>query len=116
MWPCGGSLPCPSSARALRGLCIPSSHWLLLQLLGFTSALLQQEKKKKKPTTQRVISSPPFLPIYQGTSANPGINQRALQLLFSEVRSKASDWDYAITVSVAEIYNEALRYAKSWGS
>uniref|UniRef100_A0A8C3B8J3 Kinesin-like protein n=1 Tax=Cairina moschata TaxID=8855 RepID=A0A8C3B8J3_CAIMO len=45
----------------------------------------------------------------EGTSANPGINQRALQLLFSEVRSKASDWDYAITVSVAEIYNEALR-------
>ncbi|KAM9183029.1 kinesin-like protein KIFC3 isoform 2-T3 [Mergus octosetaceus] len=45
----------------------------------------------------------------EGTSTNPGINQRALQLLFSEVRSKASDWDYAITVSVAEIYNEALR-------
>ncbi|NXK53613.1 KIFC3 protein, partial [Chauna torquata] len=45
----------------------------------------------------------------EGTSANPGINQRALQLLFSEVHSKAADWDYAITVSVAEIYNEALR-------
>ncbi|NXJ13566.1 KIFC3 protein, partial [Odontophorus gujanensis] len=45
----------------------------------------------------------------EGTSANPGINQRALQLLFSEVRSKAADWDYAISVSVAEIYNEALR-------
>ncbi|XP_064375447.1 kinesin-like protein KIFC3 isoform X3 [Dromaius novaehollandiae] len=45
----------------------------------------------------------------EGTSANPGINQRALQLLFAEVRSKAADWDYAITVSVAEIYNEALR-------
>ncbi|NXP39970.1 KIFC3 protein, partial [Leiothrix lutea] len=45
----------------------------------------------------------------EGTAANPGINQRALQLLFSEVRSKAADWDYAITVSAAEIYNEALR-------
>ncbi|XP_015729143.1 kinesin-like protein KIFC3 isoform X2 [Coturnix japonica] len=45
----------------------------------------------------------------EGTSTNPGINQRALQLLFSEVRSKAADWDYAISVSVAEIYNEALR-------
>ncbi|KFV76374.1 Kinesin-like KIFC3, partial [Struthio camelus australis] len=45
----------------------------------------------------------------EGTRANPGINQRALQLLFAEVRSKAADWDYAITVSVAEIYNEALR-------
>ncbi|NXE84032.1 KIFC3 protein, partial [Cochlearius cochlearius] len=46
----------------------------------------------------------------EGTAANPGINQRALQLLFSEVRGKAADWDYAISVSAAEIYNEALRY------
>ncbi|NXS43855.1 KIFC3 protein, partial [Balaeniceps rex] len=45
----------------------------------------------------------------EGTAANPGINQRALQLLFSEVQSKAADWDYAISVSAAEIYNEALR-------
>ncbi|XP_010115617.1 PREDICTED: kinesin-like protein KIFC3, partial [Chlamydotis macqueenii] len=45
----------------------------------------------------------------EGTAANPGINQRALQLLFSEVRGKAADWDYAISVSAAEIYNEALR-------
>ncbi|NXF36029.1 KIFC3 protein, partial [Nyctibius bracteatus] len=45
----------------------------------------------------------------EGTPANPGINQRALQLLFSEVRSKAADWDYAISVSAAEIYNESLR-------
>ncbi|XP_044515287.1 kinesin-like protein KIFC3 [Gracilinanus agilis] len=45
----------------------------------------------------------------EGTIENPGINQRALQLLFSEVQEKASDWEYTITVSVAEIYNEALR-------
>ncbi|XP_072492796.1 kinesin-like protein KIFC3 isoform X4 [Notamacropus eugenii] len=45
----------------------------------------------------------------EGTIENPGINQRALRLLFSEVQEKASDWEYAITVSVAEIYNEALR-------
>ncbi|KAH0619424.1 hypothetical protein JD844_000038 [Phrynosoma platyrhinos] len=45
----------------------------------------------------------------EGTRENPGINQRALQLLFSEVQAKASDWEYRITVSVAEIYNEALR-------
>lgn len=58
-----------------------------------------------------VFSHPPLIiPIHQGTAANPGINQRALQLLFSEVRSKAADWDYAISVSAAEIYNEALRY------
>ncbi|XP_048365172.1 kinesin-like protein KIFC3 [Sphaerodactylus townsendi] len=45
----------------------------------------------------------------EGTPENPGINQRALQLLFSEVQAKASAWDYKITVSVAEIYNEVLR-------
>ncbi|KAF6288284.1 kinesin family member C3 [Rhinolophus ferrumequinum] len=45
----------------------------------------------------------------EGTPENPGINQRALQLLFSEVQEKASDWEYTITVSVAEIYNEVLR-------
>ncbi|XP_067327022.1 kinesin-like protein KIFC3 isoform X2 [Anolis sagrei] len=45
----------------------------------------------------------------EGTRENPGINQRALQLLFSEVQAKASDWEYRISVSVAEIYNEALR-------
>ncbi|KAK4813842.1 hypothetical protein QYF61_001940 [Mycteria americana] len=45
----------------------------------------------------------------EGTAANPGINQRALQLLFSEVQGKVADWDYAISVSAAEIYNEALR-------
>ncbi|XP_060041448.1 kinesin-like protein KIFC3 isoform X6 [Erinaceus europaeus] len=45
----------------------------------------------------------------EGTSENPGINQRALQLLFSEVQEKSSDWEYTITVSAAEIYNELLR-------
>ncbi|XP_043842946.1 kinesin-like protein KIFC3 isoform X2 [Dromiciops gliroides] len=45
----------------------------------------------------------------EGTVENPGINQRALQLLFNEVQEKAADWEYTITVSVAEIYNEALR-------
>ncbi|XP_059939235.1 kinesin-like protein KIFC3 isoform X2 [Mesoplodon densirostris] len=45
----------------------------------------------------------------EGTLENPGINQRALRLLFSEVQEKASDWEYTITVSAAEIYNEVLR-------
>uniref|UniRef100_A0A8C2YNU9 Kinesin-like protein n=2 Tax=Chinchilla lanigera TaxID=34839 RepID=A0A8C2YNU9_CHILA len=45
----------------------------------------------------------------EGTLENPGINQRALQLLFSEVQEKAADWEYTITVSVTEIYNEVLR-------
>lgn len=51
----------------------------------------------------------------QGTPENPGINQRALQLLFSEVQEKASDWEFTITVSAAEIYNEALRLEAGGG-
>ncbi|XP_004565829.1 kinesin-like protein KIFC3 isoform X2 [Maylandia zebra] len=45
----------------------------------------------------------------EGVTDNPGINQRALRLLFSEVSEKAPDWDYKITVSMVEIYNETLR-------
>ncbi|XP_041804915.1 kinesin-like protein KIFC3 isoform X3 [Chelmon rostratus] len=45
----------------------------------------------------------------EGVVDDPGINQRALRLLFSEVMEKAPDWDYKITVSMVEIYNETLR-------
>lgn len=45
----------------------------------------------------------------EGVPDDPGINQRALRLLFSEVTEKAPDWDYKITVSMVEIYNETLR-------
>ncbi|KAK0150670.1 Kinesin-like protein KIFC3 [Merluccius polli] len=45
----------------------------------------------------------------EGVAQNPGINQRALRLLFSEVMEKKPDWDYRITVSMVEIYNETLR-------
>uniref|UniRef100_A0AAV2LUK3 Kinesin-like protein KIFC3 n=1 Tax=Knipowitschia caucasica TaxID=637954 RepID=A0AAV2LUK3_KNICA len=45
----------------------------------------------------------------EGVAENPGINQRALQLLFSEVTEKEADWDYTISVSMVEIYNETLR-------
>ncbi|KAK5611206.1 hypothetical protein CRENBAI_020251, partial [Crenichthys baileyi] len=45
----------------------------------------------------------------EGIADNPGINQRALRLLFSEVMEKAADWDYRIIVSMVEIYNETLR-------
>ncbi|XP_062274448.1 kinesin-like protein KIFC3 isoform X1 [Scomber scombrus] len=45
----------------------------------------------------------------EGVVNDPGINQRALRLLFSEVTDKAPDWDYKITVSMVEIYNETLR-------
>ncbi|XP_026234913.1 kinesin-like protein KIFC3 isoform X3 [Anabas testudineus] len=45
----------------------------------------------------------------EGVADDPGINQRALRLLFSEVTEKAPDWDYKISVSMVEIYNETLR-------
>ncbi|XP_052387647.1 kinesin-like protein KIFC3 isoform X4 [Carassius gibelio] len=45
----------------------------------------------------------------EGVPEDPGINQRALRLLFSEVSEKKLDWDYKITVSMVEIYNETLR-------
>ncbi|XP_037835794.1 kinesin-like protein KIFC3 isoform X3 [Kryptolebias marmoratus] len=45
----------------------------------------------------------------EGVADDPGINQRALRLLFFEVTEKAPDWDYSITVSMVEIYNETLR-------
>uniref|UniRef100_A0A673H5L5 Kinesin-like protein KIFC3 n=1 Tax=Sinocyclocheilus rhinocerous TaxID=307959 RepID=A0A673H5L5_9TELE len=45
----------------------------------------------------------------EGVPEDPGINQRALRLLFSEVSEKKPDWDYKIIVSMVEIYNETLR-------
>ncbi|XP_012941240.1 kinesin-like protein KIFC3, partial [Aplysia californica] len=43
----------------------------------------------------------------EGVSDDPGINQRALQLLFEET-SDAS-WTYDISAGVMEIYNESIR-------
>ncbi|XP_067905794.1 kinesin-like protein KIFC3 isoform X2 [Heterodontus francisci] len=45
----------------------------------------------------------------EGSPKDPGINQRALRLLFGEVAERSADWDLTITVSMAEIYNETLR-------
>ncbi|KAJ8303081.1 hypothetical protein KUTeg_019477 [Tegillarca granosa] len=45
----------------------------------------------------------------EGTTEQPGINQRALQELFRETSDKGKDWSYTITVSVIEIYNETIR-------
>ena len=44
----------------------------------------------------------------QGPEDNPGINQRALQELFSLVEGRSADWRYSIVVSVLEIYNETV--------
>ncbi|XP_066439345.1 kinesin-like protein KIFC3 isoform X2 [Eleutherodactylus coqui] len=45
----------------------------------------------------------------EGTAANPGINQRALRLLLSEVSERSSSWEHHLGISMAEIYNETLR-------
>lgn len=46
---------------------------------------------------------------FQGPSSNPGLNQRALKLLFEETRDRGVDWHFGINVSVIEIYNEMIR-------
>ncbi|XP_062583545.1 kinesin-like protein KIFC3 isoform X2 [Saccostrea cucullata] len=45
----------------------------------------------------------------EGNRENPGINQRALALLFKEIEARGQDWGYTITVNVMEIYNEKIR-------
>lgn len=47
--------------------------------------------------------------LFQGTKSDPGINQRALAELFSETSARGVDWNYSITVSMIEIYNEMIR-------
>ena len=41
---------------------------------------------------------------------NPGINQRALKHLFTEIEDRKDMWTYTVSVSSVEIYNEVLRY------
>ncbi|XP_035528328.1 kinesin-like protein KIFC3 [Morone saxatilis] len=45
----------------------------------------------------------------EGSVENPGINQRALKHLFSEIEERKDMWSYNVTVSSVEIYNEVLR-------
>uniref|UniRef100_A0A3B4TS73 Kinesin-like protein KIFC3 n=1 Tax=Seriola dumerili TaxID=41447 RepID=A0A3B4TS73_SERDU len=44
----------------------------------------------------------------EGSVENPGINQRALKHLFSEIEERKDMWSYTVTVSSVEIYNEVL--------
>lgn len=44
-----------------------------------------------------------------GPRSDPGINQRALTLLFEEAEDRHKDWTFHIQVSVIEIYNESVR-------
>ncbi|XP_034467535.1 kinesin-like protein KIFC3 [Hippoglossus hippoglossus] len=45
----------------------------------------------------------------EGSVENPGINQRALKHLFSEIEERKDMWSYNVTVCSVEIYNEVLR-------
>ncbi|XP_061560144.1 kinesin-like protein KIFC3 isoform X2 [Phycodurus eques] len=45
----------------------------------------------------------------EGAPSDPGLNQRALRLLFSRVTDKSPEWEFHICVSMLEIYNETLR-------
>ncbi|XP_033117249.1 kinesin-like protein KIFC3 [Anneissia japonica] len=45
----------------------------------------------------------------EGPLTDPGLNQRALRQLFLEIEEREKEWDYTISVSVMEIYNETLR-------
>ncbi|XP_060726418.1 kinesin-like protein KIFC3 [Tachysurus vachellii] len=45
----------------------------------------------------------------EGPVDNPGINQRALKHLFNEIEERKDMWNYTITVSSVEVYNEVLR-------
>ncbi|XP_056300990.1 kinesin-like protein KIFC3 isoform X2 [Pseudoliparis swirei] len=45
----------------------------------------------------------------EGSVENPGINQRALKHLFSEIEERKDMWSYTVTVNSVEIYNEVLR-------
>lgn len=47
--------------------------------------------------------------VVQGTNENPGVNPRALDELFDVAAERSQDWDYTITMSVLEIYNEQVR-------
>ncbi|KAM6968337.1 kinesin-like protein KIFC3 [Aplochiton taeniatus] len=45
----------------------------------------------------------------EGSVENPGINQRALKQIFTEIEDRKDMWTYTVTVSSVEIYNEVLR-------
>lgn len=46
--------------------------------------------------------------VQEGPSNDRGVNYRALDLLFRVVHERAGDWEYRVTVSVVEIYNEMV--------
>ncbi len=45
----------------------------------------------------------------QGPDDDPGISKRALLELFEETKARKPDWQFTISVSMLEIYNEMIR-------
>ncbi|CAJ0940211.1 unnamed protein product [Ranitomeya imitator] len=45
----------------------------------------------------------------EGTVENPGINQKALQVLYQEMEARSGLWYYQVSLSMVEIYNEVIR-------
>uniref|UniRef100_A0A158R599 Kinesin-like protein n=1 Tax=Syphacia muris TaxID=451379 RepID=A0A158R599_9BILA len=45
----------------------------------------------------------------QGPPENPGINQRSLEKLFKSCAEKSEDYEWTVSISVLEIYNEKIR-------
>lgn len=45
----------------------------------------------------------------QGPADNPGVNVRALAMLFGEARARAPDIEYEIGMSLLEIYNDQIK-------
>lgn len=59
--------------------------------------------------TGHPIPSPEPLSPWQGVPDDPGINQRALEVLYREMEAKQGLCKYAVSLSLVEIYNEVIR-------
>lgn len=46
---------------------------------------------------------------FQGPPENPGVNQRSVIHLFKTAAERSNDFQYTISISVLEIYNEKIR-------
>ncbi|XP_074842620.1 kinesin-like protein KIFC2 isoform X2 [Carettochelys insculpta] len=45
----------------------------------------------------------------EGVPGDPGINERALQALYRAMEARAGRWQYVVSLSMVEIYNEVIR-------
>ncbi|KAM4706252.1 uncharacterized protein WCC33_010987 [Rhinophrynus dorsalis] len=86
------------SEKRLQNLTVENQ--CLKQNLGVTQGLLEK---------MATVSAQPSAQLVKGTSDNPGINQRALQALYKEMEARGGLWNYSVSVSMVEIYNEVIR-------